>query len=568
MRARAAIFPAFLTFLTLTQAIVMPSARSQPGPGEQGSGPTQLDEVNVTARREFENRFNSTGARVTIGRRDIEVMGANTIGDILRQTPGLQVTTTANGGLEIRMRGMGAENTRIMIDGVAVSTSNRTSQLPLDELPADLIERVEVIRAPTAEFQGVAGGTLNIVLRAASAKRETYIWLSDQYVWGHNAAQMFFSTTGPLGATKAGKPTEEDLKASSWSYFGSLTAGPRNLGSDTARLATASNTPASTVNYVDQLRLRNTFWTLLPRINGRIGPSDKITLRGTFSGTDQVGAANSQGVGINAIANSFTRDALNSWTYERSFYQLGLDWSHSFKDSKWDSTVQAERSRNQTEATSNSLTTPTSPPGPSVNSSGNFDDIRRERALYINSKWTRSIESNLLTFGGEFDRRTLEVESLTNLAGTANPANVQAATTRSALWSQYELPLEKWKTTMVFGLRAQDYAIDSIANGTPLNYQRLFWQPSINTRTALDDSTQFRWNLAKISRNPRVWELSSARLPNLNPNSPNSADFQGNPNLKPETTVTLDCKKPQLAIRPLARAAGQCRGCVYMGDRI
>lgn len=281
-----------------------------------------------------------------------------------------------------------------------------------------------------------------------------------------------------------------------------------------------------------------------------------------------MGAANSQGVGINAIANSFTRDALNSWTYERSFYQRGLDWSHSFKDSKWDSTVQAERSRNQTEATSNSLTTPTSPPGPSVNSSGNFDDIRRERALYINSKWTRSIESNLLTFGGEFDRRTLEVESLTNLAGTANPANVQAATTRSALWSQYELPLEKWKTTMVFGLRAQDYAIDSIANGTPLNYQRLFWQPSINTRTALDDSTQFRWNLAKISRNPRVWELSSARLPNLNPNSPNSADFQGNPNLKPETTVTLDCKKPQLAIRPLARAAGQCRGCVYMGDRI
>ncbi len=190
----------------------MPSARSQPGPGEQGSGPTQLDEVNVTARCEFENRFNSTGARVTIGRRDIEVMGANTIGDILRQTPGLQVTTTANGGLEVRMRGMGAENTRVMIDGVAVSTSNRTSQLPLDELPTDLIERVEVIRAPTAEFQGAVGGTLNIVLRAASAKRETYIWLSDQYVWGHNAAQMFFRRPARSVRPRLANPPRKTLR--------------------------------------------------------------------------------------------------------------------------------------------------------------------------------------------------------------------------------------------------------------------------------------------------------------------------------------------------------------------
>jgi outer membrane receptor for ferrienterochelin and colicins len=391
--------PVYLAYGVIVMAL---PCLAQPGPSEQSGNPTQLDDVNVTARREFESRFNSTGARVTIGRRDIEAMGANTIGDILRQTPGLQVTTTANGGLEIRMRGMGAENTRILIDGVAVGTSNRTSQLPLDELPADLIERIEVIRAPTAEFQGAAGGTLNIVLRAASAKRETYIWLSDQYVWGHHAAQLYFSQTGPIGTRKSGMPTEEDLKATTWSYFVSLNAGPRNLGSDSMRQSATSTTPASTnpastANYVDQVRLRNTVWTLIPRFSGRIGASDKLTLRGTFSSTEQQGTSESHGTGINSTASSFTRDTRTPWAFERSFYQLGVDWSHSFKDSKWDTTVQVERSRNQTDSASTSLITPTAPAGPSASSVGTFEDLRRERAIYLNSKWTRSIDSNLLT---------------------------------------------------------------------------------------------------------------------------------------------------------------------------
>ena len=110
---------------------------------EESTQPTQLDEINVIGRREFDDRFMSNATRLTISRRDIEAMGANSIGDILRQTPGLQVTTTANGGIEIRMRGMGPESTRILIDGIPASANNRTSQLPLDDLPADLIERIE-----------------------------------------------------------------------------------------------------------------------------------------------------------------------------------------------------------------------------------------------------------------------------------------------------------------------------------------------------------------------------------------------------------------------------------------
>jgi outer membrane receptor for ferrienterochelin and colicins len=515
---------------------------AQPGPPEPSS--TQLDEINVTTRRDLEMRFNSTSTRVTIGRRDIEAMGANTIGDILRQAPGMQVSTTANGGIEIRMRGMAAENTRILIDGVPVSANNRSTQLPLDELPADLIERIEVIRAPTAEFQGAAGGTLNIVLRAASAKRETYIWLSDQYVWGRHAGLAFFSQTGPLGAPRLGKPKDADLQASAWTYFVSLTAGNRSLGNDTAKQSFNTAGNQSTLSIADQLRIHNTFWTLTPRVNGRLGSSDRLTVRGQLSVTDQRGLVNSTGLSTLGT-QEFLRENTNPWTYQRPFYQLGIDWSHSFKDAKWDSTVQIERSGHETHTRNTGTSTAAAAPGIQSTSFATFDDQRRERGFFLNSKWMRSLGDQMFTVGGEYDRRSIDIDTaaLFESNGTVVSQTAlafQASTLRSALWTQYEIPFEASKATVVFGLRAQDYRIDAQTAGNPLAYQNLFWQPTINVRKALDDTTQLRWNLARITRTPNVWELSNTRTINLITNSPSSADFQGNSALRPQVTAAMD----------------------------
>ncbi|MFM9969091.1 MAG: TonB-dependent receptor plug domain-containing protein [Burkholderiales bacterium] len=508
---------------------------------EDGAQPTQLEEINVSGRREFDDRFMSNATRITIGRRDIEAMGANTIADILRQTPGLQITTTANGGIEIRMRGMGPENTRILMDGVPVSTNNRAAQLPLDEMPSDLIERIEVIRAPTAEFQGAAGGSLNIVLRGASPRKETFVWIGDQYVWGHHGPSLFVSQTGPLG-TPPPKPNARNitntasLAESSWSYFISFNAGERHLGSDTRRDATVNTAAptASTIN--DEVRLRNQFWTLTPRLTGRLGARDRITLRGIFSGLDQDERVLSTGSGVSNGAPLST-DSNTPRRFDRSFYQLASDWSHSFQDAKWDTTLQWERSESSNYSDRNASSTLA---GVNTTQSSAFNEDRAEHGLIGRSKLAIADGDSVWSFGGDLELRKLDVDSASRVAAVTTPLNLDSSTRRRSLWTQYELPVESIKTSLTVGMRAQSFGSDVTAAGATSQYRNLFWQPSLNTRTALSQNTQYRFNLARIGRNPRVWELAPVIQPTLFTNSPNSADFRGNPNLRPETTVTAD----------------------------
>ena len=502
---------------------------------EESTRPTQLEEVNVIGRREFDDRFMSNATRLTISRRDIEAMGANSIGDILRQTPGLQVTTTANGGLEIRMRGMGTESTRILIDGVPASTSNRSAQLPLDELPADLIERIEVIRAPTAEFQGAAGGSLNIVMRGASPRKETFIWATDQYVWGKHGPSFFASQTGPLGAQPQ-QSAADGLRTSSWSYFLSLDVGERNYGSNTRRHTTV-NTPApSTADIGDESRLRNDYWTLMPRITGRLGARDRITLRGVFSGTDQEGRVLSNLSGLSNGA-ALTSNSQSPWQYGRSHYQGALDWSHSFQDAKWDTTLQLERPQSDYRAERNTAATLAGVGSAQIAS---YNETRTERAWIGKTKVAVAANESVWTLGGEIELRKLDVGSASTLAGVTTPLNLDASTRRAVLWGQQEMTLEAIKTAMTLGVRAQEFATDVASAGASTTYNNLSWQPSINTRTALSENTQYRFNLAHISRNPRLWEIAPLTHPSLSTNSPTATDFRGNPNLRPQSTLTVD----------------------------
>ena len=516
-------------------ALLLASVAAAQPDTEEGAQPTQLEEVNVVGRRAFEDRFLSNATRLTISRRDIEAMGANSIGDILRQTPGLQVTTTANGGIEIRMRGMGPENTRILIDGVPVSASNRNVQLPMDELPADLIERIEVIRAPTAEFQGAAGGTLNIVLREASAKKETYLWLTDQYVWNKHGPSLFVSQTGPLGA-RPPKPAAGGIPESSWTYFVSFSGGERNLGSDTKRQSSVNTAAPTTANIDDESRLRNAFWILRPRVTGRLGASDRVTFRGVFSGSDRNGRVLSELSGL-SNGTALTSATQNPWQYNRTHGQGAVDWSHSFKDAKWDSTLQLDYPQSEYRFDRYTATTLA---GVATTRTSAYSEDRTEHGYIAKTKLAMAVGESVWTMGGEFDSRKLDVGSASTMAGVATPLNLDASTRRTALWGQDEVTIESIKTALTVGLRAQDFSTDVATAGSSTSFSKLGWQPSINTRTALSENTQYRFNIARISRNPRIWELAPLTEPSFTTNSPTAPDFRGNPDLRPESTLTLD----------------------------
>lgn len=517
---------------------VFDPAAAQPSSDESLSQPGQADTIVVRGRRSFDDRFNNTASTVTVTRQDIEAMGATSIAEVLRQVPGLQVTTTANGGVEIRMRGMSSSNTRILIDGAPASSTRRDVQMPLDELPAELIERIEVQRSPTAQFEGAAGGTVNIVLRQAQTRRETLTWLSNQNVWGKNALQGFVSMSGPLTSPFALTSSEPSTPAVPpvWTYFMSLTGGVRNLGSDTRRISEVSAQPAVFSVSEEQSRMRNESWSFNRRMTGRLSANHQVNIRTLISRLNQDGLGQTEGSGLSGTDP--TRFVVGSpWQYNRGTGQLGLDWTYRFASMKLDTTVGFERNHSiyRLQRTSeNTVAAATSTRASSL------DDDRLERVWLANSKLAGVLGDVIWTVGADLDQRGMRVGSTAVNDSVVSDTLLEATIRRTALWAQTEWPLDAWKTTVTTGLRAQNYDISANQTSGNLDYQRLYWQPTINSRTRLGENTQLRWNLARTTRVPRIWELIERPVPTTTVNSAGSPDYSGNATLRPESTIAMD----------------------------
>ncbi|MDW5285201.1 FepA family TonB-dependent siderophore receptor [Alteromonas macleodii] len=106
----------------------------------------------------------------------------NDIAEIVRTMPGINLTGNSSSGQygnkrQIDIRGMGPENTLILIDGKPVLSRNsvkmgrsgeRNTQGDSNWVPAEAIESIEVIRGPAAARygSGASGGVINIITKS------------------------------------------------------------------------------------------------------------------------------------------------------------------------------------------------------------------------------------------------------------------------------------------------------------------------------------------------------------------------------------------------------------------
>lgn len=139
-----------------------PATRPAPRSGEQ------LKRVEVTGTASDDTvRRASTASKIVVTREEIEKFGDSTLGEVLKRLPGVTTGGRPGRGGDIRMRGMGGGYTQILVNGERMPPG-----FSLDQLPPEQVERIEVLRAPTAEYGTRAvAGTINVVLREALKKR-------------------------------------------------------------------------------------------------------------------------------------------------------------------------------------------------------------------------------------------------------------------------------------------------------------------------------------------------------------------------------------------------------------
>jgi Outer membrane protein beta-barrel family/CarboxypepD_reg-like domain/TonB-dependent Receptor Plug Domain len=187
----------------------------------------QLQELVVSgsADRETENAARKSEQRSDnvlniISAKTIQMLPDITVGNILQRVSGVSVVRNSSGdGQYAIIRGMDKRYNYTSINGVKIpSPDNKNRYVPMDIFPADLLERLEVVKALTPNMEGDAiGGAMNMVMKSvpdyltlsATASGGYSQLFSTQPFSGFSSSKINFKSPSEIyGINYAAKPSD------------------------------------------------------------------------------------------------------------------------------------------------------------------------------------------------------------------------------------------------------------------------------------------------------------------------------------------------------------------------
>lgn len=139
---------------------------------------SDLPQIVVTATKTA-NTVDETLAPVTIiTREDIQRSQANSVMELLMNTPGIDFTSSGGLGSRqgIHMRGTNSSHVLVLIDGVTVGSST-TGTTSFQYLPISQIKRIEVVRGPHSSIYGSSaiGGVIQIFTNNGQKEQKAFM---------------------------------------------------------------------------------------------------------------------------------------------------------------------------------------------------------------------------------------------------------------------------------------------------------------------------------------------------------------------------------------------------------
>lgn len=519
-------------------------------PAEKAAEP-KMQKVEVQGTRNYDERRQDTATKIVVTQEDIVRYGDTTVSEVLKRLPGVTIGGVQGRGGDIRMRGLGAGYTQIMLNGEPSPPG-----FSLDSLSPDLIERIEVIRAATAELstQSIAG-TINIVLKKSvqTAQKELKLGLfEDGGKFGENinyqvsdkAGRMSYSISGNLNHGKYERPSYSDEIR--MNAFGDpmVKTHTYNLG-----WGTFNNVGFS------------------PRINWNFENGDTLTTQ-SFVNANRFDGYSSD-VRSPEVIGIITpplkeKDVLPIYASDfqkiRSDFSMlrtNLNWIHKLEDSaKLDVKLGVNYNKRNSEVGFAGYNTNGAQILDRKSVSGATD-----KGLTMSGKYSAPfVQDHSFVFGwdGAYSKRseTRTQVDVSNILPLNNlDENFNADVTRMAVFAQDEWNVTK-QWSVYGGLRWE--GIDTRSSGnfkspgqnavstpnTPYSIHNRFsvWSPILQTLYKLPDSKndQIRLGITRTYKAPDTGRLIPRRFVSNENKNPNSPDSAGNPDLKPELAWGLD----------------------------
>lgn len=504
--------------------------------GEQATSAARNQEspvatVHVNGTTEtYDARRDDTATKIVVRHDEIIRYGDTNIFEVFKRLPGITVSGDTSRGGEVRMRGLGAGYTQILLDGTQTPAG-----FSLQSLAPESIERIEILRAATADMsnQSIAG-TINVVLRKVVSKPSRSAKL------GMSMRREERSPDATINvANKVGK----------LSY--SVNATVTQTHNDRQSLIVEEANTSSGVGALRRKGVNNedfSFQTLnvAPTLTWSVKPDTTLTWQSVGTATrlrqkSDESYVTSAGLDPDYPFISATRHNPNS------SLQTEMNWkSKNETGSQFEARVRVFKSKNDSDALEFGRSEELSKQMLERNVLADVDD----RGWGTNGKYSIPVSSGTqtLAIGWDISRTTSKGNRLENIVDGRSVSfgrieeNFDAQVERVAFFAQDEFNLSK-KLSLYLGGRWERVSVESTGSeySTIRNVSQVL-SPSIQALWKINDTqkiSQIRFALSRTFKAPAPASLMPRRVSDLN-NSAAQPDSQGNPELRPELATGFD----------------------------
>ena len=465
---------------------------------------------------------------------------ANDLSEIMRREPGVNLTGNSTSGSrgnnrQIDLRGMGPENTLILIDGKPSSSRNavrygwsgdRDTRGETNWVPAEEVERIEILRGPAAARygSGAMGGVVNIITKRPTDKLKgslTAYYLAPEDDAEGISKRTNFNLSGPI---------TDDLV---FRVYG----GMNKTDADDAAINTAEQASRDSV-VAGREGVRN------KDINGLLSwqftPEQSLDLEASYSRQGNIFAGdtmlNSGGDYVNSLTGKETS------ILQRSTFSATHNGSFDWGSTKASLTHDLTRNARLNEGLAGYGE------GAPSESAGTFESrLRNTRATGEVNVPLSVLTEQVLTVGGEYlyeslnDPGSLRPQSWDpgsdGTPGIAGQDRTQTKTTANSYAFYVEDNIEAGaKTIITPGVRFDHH---SEFGGN--------WSPSLNASHQLTEELSIKGGIARAYKTPNLYQSNPNYLLYSRGAGCSSVEVNiggcylvGNPGLKPEISVNKE----------------------------